>query len=165
MFDFLIPKSKLQYHTYKEVPINEFEIIGITQINPYCHTKYDNEIFITVLDFLNESKKFDEREGLVLSKYFVLKRCPKCKKLELLPVKIKVNFYREYLRNEEEVAWDAYSEHPSKTNNPSVVWAYCNACNSCFEIRIKTKDYWVKQAKKLKEDDLITPWDEYRVEY
>ena len=151
MFDFLVPKSKLRYHTFKEVPIEEFEIIGITQINPYCHIKYDNEVFITVVDLLNESKKIDEREGLVLAKHFVLKRCPKCKRLELLPVKIRVNFYREYLRNEEEVAWDAYSDHPSKTNTPSVVMAYCNHCCSCFEIRIKTKDYWIKQAKKLKD--------------
>ena len=165
MFGFLIPKNKLQLHTMKEIPIEEFEIIGISQINPYCHAKYDNEKFITVVDILNSTKKCDEKEGLVLSDYFVLKRCPKCKKLALLPVKIRINLYHDYLRNEEEVAWDAYSEHPSKTNTPSEVHAYCNSCTACFEIRIKMKDYWIKQAKKLKDSNLIAPWEEYRVEY
>ena len=165
MFGFLIPKTKLQYYNYKEIPIEELEIIGIAQINPYCKSKYDNEKFITVVDILNSAKKCDEKEGLVLSDYFVLKRCPKCKKVELVPTKIRINLYREYLRNEEEVAWDAYSEYPSKTNTPSVVEAYCNACNTCFEIRIKSKDYWVKQTKKIKEENLITPWEEYKVEY
>ena len=165
MFGFLIPKTKLQYHTYKEVPIGELEIIGISQINPYCRKKYDNEKFITVVDILNSSKKCDEKEGLILSDYFVLKRCPKCKKVELVPTKIKINLYREYLKYEEDVAWDAYSEHPSRTNTPSEVEAYCNACHACFEFRIKSQDYWVKQAKKLKEDDLIYSWEEYKVEY
>ena len=165
MFGFLIPKSKLQYHTFKEIPIGELEILGISQINPYCQKNYENEKFITVVDILNGTKKCDEKEGLVLSDYFVLKRCPKCKKVTLLPVKIRINLYHDYLRNEEEVAWDAYSEHPSKTNTPSEVSAYCNSCNSCFEIRIKTKDYWVKQVKRLKDFNLITPWEEYRVEY
>ena len=31
----------------KEVPIEEFEIIGVGQINPYCNLQYENEIFIT----------------------------------------------------------------------------------------------------------------------
>lgn len=165
MFDFLIPKSKLQYHTYSELPASELEILGISQVNPYCNRKYNDEKFITVVDVLNDSKKYDEKEGLILSNYFVLKRCPRCKKLELVPSKIRINLYREYLRNEEEVAWNAYSEHPSKTNTPSIVEAYCKACNSCFDIRIKMKDYWVKQVKKLKEEDLITPWETYNVEY
>ena len=165
MFSFLIPKNKIQYYTYYEVPIEEFEIIGISQINPYCKKSYQHEKFITVVNILNSSKKCDEKEALVLSDYFIIKRCPKCKKLELVPSKITINLYKEYLRNEEEVAWDAYSEHPSKTNTPSVIMAYCNNCNSCFEIRIKTSDYWVKQVKKLKDADLITPWEEYRVEY
>ena len=60
MFGFLIPKTKLQYHTFKEIPIEEFEIVGISQINPYCAAKYDNEKFITVAGILNDSKKFDE---------------------------------------------------------------------------------------------------------
>ena len=165
MFGFLIPKNKLQCHAIKEIPIQELEIIGISQINPHCEKKYENEKFITVVDILNGSKKCDEKEGLVLSDYFVLKRCPKCRKVALLPVKIRVNLYKGYLQNEEEVAWDAYDERPSKTNTPSEVDAYCNSCNSCFEIRIMTKDYWVKQVKKLKDTDLITPWEEYRVEY
>jgi len=165
MFDFLIPKSKLQYHTYSEMPVGELEILGISQVNPYCNKKYNDEKFITVVDILNDSKKYDEKEGLVLSNYFVLKRCPRCKKLELVPSKIRINLYREYLRNEEEVAWNAYSEYPSKTNTPSVVEAYCRACNSCFDIRIKMKDYWIKQARKLKEEYLISPWETYNVEY
>jgi len=165
MFDFLIPKNKLLYHTYQELPVEEMEILGISQINPYCKKSYENEKLITVIDILNDSKKYDEKEGLILSKHFILKRCPKCKKIELVPAKIRINLYREYLRNEEEVAWDAYSEYPSKTNTPSVVEAYCKACNSCFEIRIKMKDYWVKQARKIKEEELITPWEEYSVEY
>lgn len=165
MFGFLIPKSKLQYHTFKEIPIQELEILGISQINPYYQTKYENERFITVVDILNGSKKYDEKEGLVLSDYFVLKKCPKCKSTTLLPVKIKINLYHNYLANEEEVAWDAYDERPSKTNTPSEVSAYCNSCNSCFEVRIKMKDYWVKQVRKLKDSNLISPWEEYRVEY
>ena len=140
MFDFLIPKNKLQAYAVNEVPIEEFEIIGISQINPYCRTRYENEKFLTVVDFLYNSKNYDEKEGLVLSKYFILKRCPACKKLELTPVKMRINLYPDYLRHEEEVAWDAYSEVPSKTNTPSVVMAYCNACSACFEVRIKTKD-------------------------
>ena len=165
MFGFLIPKNKLQYHTLNEIPIEELEIIGITQINPYCRKKYENEKFITVVDILNDSKKYDEKEGIVLSDYFVIKKCPKCRKAELVPVKIRINLYREYLKNEEEIAWDAYEEHPSRINTPSEVHAYCNSCNSCFEIRIKSKDYWVKQAKKIKNDNLITPWEEYKVQY
>ena len=105
MFSFLIPKTKLQYHTFKELPLEELEIIGISQINPYYRTKYENEKFITVVDILNDSKKYDEKESLVLTNYFVSKRCPKCKKIELIPTKIRINQYREYLRNEEEVAW------------------------------------------------------------
>lgn len=165
MFGFLIPKSKIQYHTLHEIPVHELEIIGISQINPYCSRKYDNEKFITVVDILNDSKKYDEKEALVLTDYFVLKRCPKCKRKELVPTKIRINMFRKYLRNEEEVAWDAYSEHPSKTNTPSVIEAYCNSCNTCYEIRIKSKDYWVKQVKKLKDENLITPWEEYKTEY
>ena len=165
MFEFLIPKSKLQYHTFQELPVEEIEILGISQINPYCKKNYDHEKFITVVDILNESRKCDEKEGLILSNYFVIKRCPKCKKVELILSKIRINMYKEYLRNEEEVAWNAYSEYPSKTNTPSVAEAFCRACNTCFEIRIKSKDCWVKQAKKLKENDLISPWEEYSVEY
>lgn len=165
MFSFLIPKNKIQSYVVNEIPVDELEIIGIAQINPYCTKKYDSEKFLTVVDILNSSKKFDEKEGLVLSKYFILKKCPKCKKTELIPTKLRINLYRDYLRNEEEVAWDAYSEYPSKTNTPSIVEAYCGACNSCFQIRIKTKDYWIKQAKKIKDSDLITPWEEYKVEY
>ncbi len=165
MFDFLIPKSKLQYHTLRELPIEDLEIIGISQINPHCRRRYNNERFITVIDILNDSKKYDEKEGMMLSDYFVLRKCPKCKKIELIPTKIRINMYRDYLKNEEEVAWGAYSEHPSRTNTPSVVEAYCNYCHVCYEIKIKTKDYWIKQVKKLKEEDLIAPWEEYKIEY
>ncbi|MBR2068694.1 MAG: hypothetical protein IJ877_02920 [Candidatus Gastranaerophilales bacterium] len=165
MFDFFIPKSKIQSYKIVQIPIAEVEMIGIAQINPYCNKRYENEVFVTVVNILNDSKHYDERESIVLSKYFMLKKCPKCKKTELIPLKIRANFYPNYLRNEEEVAWDAYDEFPSKTNTPSTIEAYCNSCNSCFEIRIKTKDSWIKQLKKLKDKDLITPWEEYKVEY
>ena len=77
MLNFLIPKTKLQAWSAKELPIELFEIIGIAQINPYCKTQLDNQVFFTLVNFSNDNKNYDEREGLVLSKYFTLKKCPK----------------------------------------------------------------------------------------
>ena len=70
MLDFLTPKTKVQAYTVNEIPIEHFEVIGIGQINPYCQTQYDNEIFVTVVNLANDSKNYDEKEGLILTKYF-----------------------------------------------------------------------------------------------
>lgn len=164
MFSFLTPKIKLQSWSIFEMPLEALEIYGVAQINPYCQARYENNINITVVNLLNNSEEYDEKEGLVLSKYFAIKRCPKCKRVELFPTKLKINLDSTYLKYEEEVACDAYSDIPSKTNTPSVAWAFCSSCNSGFEIRIKSKDIWVKQAKKLKDRDLIIPWEEYQIE-
>ncbi|MBQ8848476.1 MAG: hypothetical protein IJ003_05980 [Candidatus Gastranaerophilales bacterium] len=165
MLDFLLPKSKIQAFNLREVPIEHFEVIGIGQINPYCNIQYDNEIFLTVVNFVNESKNFDEKEGLIIAKYFSVRRCPRCKKTELIPVKMHINMDLNYLKNEEEIAFDAYEEHPSRRHFPTLVSAYCNHCNSCFEIRIKNKDTWIKQAKRIKEKDLVTrSWEEYNTD-
>ena len=162
MFDFFTPKTKVRYFALREVPIEDFEVIGISQINPYYNKTYDNEIFLTVVNFANTSRRFDEKEGLILSEYFTLRRCFVCKKLELLPVKIKINMSKSYLENDEIPLYD--TNYDLKHNFPSIVNAYCNNCNSCFEIHIKHKDLWVKEAKKIKETDLITSsWEEYRL--
>ena len=164
MLSFLFSKTKVQSYDISEISIKNFEILGIAQINPYCHTQYDNEVYFTIVNFANETNKFDERECVVPSKYFISRRCPKCRRVELIPTRIKLNMDREYLRNEEEVAFDAYSEYPSRTNTPSTIKAYCKGCDSCFDIRIKTKDYWIKQAKKIRPKDIIIPWEEYQVD-
>ena len=162
MLNFLTPKNKLQIWAIREVPIETFEVIGIGQINPYCNAQYENEIFLTVVNFANGSKNYDEREGLILTKYFTVKKCPKCKKTELIPIKIKINLDETYIRHEEEIAYDAFEEHPSRRHLPSMVEAFCNHCSTCFEARIKSKDCWVKEAKKIKERDLIVgSWEEY----
>ena len=165
MLNFLIPKTKLQAYTIREVPIELFEVIGVGQINPYCSSRFDNEIFITVVNFANDMKDYDEREGLVVSKYFTVKRCPKCKRLELIPVKIRINLDKTYIAHEEEIAYDAFEEHPSRRHFPSTVSAFCNHCSTCFETRIKSSDCWVKEAKKIKERDLInSAWEEFCVD-
>lgn len=162
MFDFLISKNKLQAWALQEVPIETFEVIGVGQINPYCKTQYDNEIFITVVSFANDARNYDEREGLVLTKFFTVKKCPRCKKMELIPTKIKINLDSTYIKYEEEIAFDAYEEHPSRRHFPSTVMAYCNNCSTCFEARIKSKDSWAKEAKKIKERELLNgAWEEY----
>ena len=162
MLDFLIPKSKLQTWAIREVPIEVFDVIGIGQINPYCNKQYENEIFITVVVFANESKNFDEKEGMVLAKYFAVKKCPKCKKNELIPVKLKINMDETYLRHEEEIAYDAFEEHPSRRHFSSIAEAFCNSCSTCFEMKIKTKDCWIKEAKRIKNKNLILgSWEEY----
>lgn len=162
MLDFLIPKSKIQSWATREVPIELFDVIGIGQINPYCKNQFDNEIFITVINFANDAKNYDEREGLVLAKNFTLKKCPKCKRIELIPTKLKINLDSTYIRHEEEIAFDAFEEHPSRRHFSSTAQAFCNNCSSCFEMKIKSKDCWVKEAKKIKEKDLLTGfWEEY----
>ena len=165
MLNFLTPKNKLQAWAIREVAIETFEVIGIGQINPYCNSQYENEIFITVVSFANDAKNYDEREGLILTKYFTVKKCPKCKKTELVPIKLKINLDETYLHHEEEIAFDAFEEHPSRRHFPSIVSAFCNHCSTCFEARIKTKDCWIKEAKKIKERDLITgSWEEYCID-
>ena len=144
-----------------QIPLENLEILGISQINELCKERFENEYTITRVTFLNETIKYDEREGLVLSDYFELRKCPKCKKSQLIATKMTINMFQEYLRYEERVAYNAYSEYPSKTNTPTIVEAYCKDCHSAFEIRIKNKDLWIKQAKKLKSRDLIGNWEEY----
>lgn len=161
MLDFLIPKTKLQTYGIREVPIEMFDVLGIGQINPYCKNEFENEVFVTVVSFAYDFKKFDEREGLILTNYFTVKKCPKCRKIELIPTKIRINLDPIYKAHEEEIAFDAFEEHPSKRHFPSIIEAYCNNCSTCFEMKIKSKDAWVKEAKRIKEKDLITPWQEY----
>lgn len=165
MLNFLTPKNKLQAWAIRDVAIENFEIIGIGQINPYCNLQYENEIFLTVVNFANGAKNYDEKEGLILTKYFTVKKCPKCRKTELIPVKLKINLDEIYLRHEEEIAFDAFEEHPSRRHFPSIAEAFCNHCSTCFEVRIKSKDCWIKEAKKIKERDLITDsWEEYCID-
>ena len=161
MFDFFMPKNKIKAHIIRDLDLKDLSILGISQINQQCKSVFEGNVLISVVTFINETIKYDEREALVLSDYFELRKCPKCNQVELFPTKLKINMYPEYLKNEESVAHDAYSEYPSKINTPTLVEAYCKSCNSAFEIRIKNKDLWIKQAKKLKDTDIIGSWDEY----
>ncbi|MBQ8635223.1 hypothetical protein IJ425_03625 [bacterium] len=162
MLDFLLSKAKVQAYGMIEVPIEMFEMLGVGQINPYCKVRYENEIFITVVNFANEARNYDEKEGLILTKFFSVRKCPKCRKTELIPVRMRINLDNVYRAHEEEVAYDAFEEHPSRRHFPSMVDAYCNSCSSCFEIKIKSKDAWVKEAKRIKEKNLLTgSWEEY----
>lgn len=162
MLNFLTPKTKVQSWAIRELPIELFEVIGIGQINPYCKNQLDNDIFITVVNFSNDDKNYDEKEGMILSKYFTVKKCPKCKKIELVPTKLKINMDSTYIRHEEEIAFDAFEENPSRRHLPSLAQAFCHNCSSCFEMRIKLKDCWIKEAKKIKARDLVTGyWEEY----
>ena len=165
MFNFLVPKSKLRAYDVIEVPIETFEIVGIGQINPYCDKKYENEIFATVVNVAFDSNKYEEREAIVLTEYFAVKRCPRCKKNALIPVKLRINRDKTYLKHEEEIAYDAFEEHPSRRHFPSLANAYCNNCSSCFQIKIKSSDVWVKQALKIKSKNIITSdWEEYYID-
>ena len=162
MLNLLIPKTKIQAWIAKEIPIELFEVLGIGQINPYCKTQYENQVFITVVSFSNDSRNYDEREGLILTKYFTVKKCPKCKKNHLIPIKLKINLDSTYIKHEEEIAFDAFEEYPSRRHFPSIAHAFCNNCSTCFEMRIKLKDCWIKEAKRIKERDLITrSWEQY----
>lgn len=165
MFNFLLPKSKVRAYNIRELPIENFEIIGIGEINPYCDKKYENELFVTIVNIAFDSNKYEEKEGIVLTKYFTVRKCPRCKKNELIPVRIRLNRDRTYLAHEEEIAFDAYEEHPSRRHFASIINAYCNNCSSCFQIKIKNKDQWAKEALKLKERDLINSiWEEYYID-
>ena len=162
MFDFLIPKTKIRAYSIRKVPMETFQIAGIGQINPYCSYKFENEIFVTIIDIAYDSKNYDEKEGMVLTKKFIVKRCPECKQLELVPTRLKINRDSTYQRYEEEVAYDAFEEHPTRRHFPTTVEAYCHNCSSCFEIRMKSKDPWIKYALRLRDRDLISgAWDEY----
>ena len=161
MLDFLTSKKKVKAWAIKEVPIEVFEVIGIGQINPYCKNEYEDEKFITVVDIANYSNSDNEKEGLVLTKYFTVKKCPKCRKYELVPTKILMNLNSTYIKHEEEIAYEAFEEHPSKEHFLSTIEAFCNHCSTCFDIKIMMKDSWIKEAKKIKERDLITScWED-----
>ena len=161
MLNFIIPKTKVRFFDIIQLPLEELQVLGIGQINPYCREKYDNELFLTLVSIANESREYDEKEGIILTSYFTLRRCPKCKRVSLIPVNIKINRNPNYLRNEEEAAFGAY--HTSKRNFPTTVRAFCNDCSTAFEILIKNEDLWIKEARKIKERELITgSWDEYR---
>ncbi len=165
MLDFLLSKNRLLAHKIKEVPIQNFELLGIGSINPYYTKQTRDGIFVSLVNIANESKQYDEKEGLILTRYFTIRKCPKCRRIKLIPTKIKVNMDSTYLKYEEEIAYDAFEEHPSRRHLPSIVEAYCGHCFSCFEIRIKNCDTWVKEAKKIKSKDLIFgSWDEYCIE-
>ncbi len=171
MLNLLLPKTKIQAYNLQSVPIEEFEIVGIGQINQACNQAYDGEILLTVVNFANECKNFDEREGVTFADYFTKRKCPKCKRDELLPTKIKVNLDNLYLKNEEKIAnrtykaYRAYKEYPMNRQRSSIIEAYCPECGSCFSIIIKSCDLWIKEAKKIKEKDLIgSSWDEYKID-
>ena len=165
MLDFLIPKTRIQAHNFQELPIETLQILGLNQVNPYCNIRFDTEIFFTIVSFSNEVKEYDEKEGIIESSFFTKRRCPKCKKIELFPVHIKINLDSTYLKHEEEIAFDAFEEHPSRRHFPTNAQAYCNNCGSCFDFRIKNKDIWIKESKKIKTKDLISKkWEEYQLD-
>lgn len=154
MLNFLVPKTKVRYYGARAVPIEEFEVIGIGQINPYCPTQFDNEIFITVVDVIENSKEYDEKEGLVLADYFSVRRCPKCHRLKLIPTKIRLSGQKPQFLIRKLDDFD----------DGNVILAYCNSCSSCFEFDMKENDIWLKEARKLKEKNLLTGWDKYSIE-
>jgi len=163
MFSFLIPKTKIQAYDIAQIPIEKVEIFGITQINPNCHSTCDKEIFLTLVNLANTSRHYDEKEGFVVSEYFTVKKCPKCRKISLLPVYMKLNLSRDYLKNEEDFVMSA--THYSKRTFSSKIHAFCSSCSSCFDILIEKNDCWVKEARKIKEYNLVMPsWSEYRVD-
>lgn len=163
MIDFLVPKNKIQYYNIQELPIETFEILGISQINPYCKNRSDKEAFVTLVTIANSSRDYDEKEALVLSSYFTIKKCPRCKKISLIPVKIRINQYSNYIKNEEKIAFGDY--FASRYNFPTTIDAYCNTCSSCFEYLVKNKELWIKEAKKIKEKDIIgNQWETYKID-
>ena len=166
MLNFLTPKSKIQVHTIREIPLESLEIMGVAQVNPYYnYASEDLDIFLTVVSFAYGSRDYDEKEGMVLTKYFTVKKCPQCKRVELIPVRMRINLDSIYQKHEEEIAYDAFEENPSRRRFPTTVSAYCKCCSSCFEIRIKSTDCWIKEAKKIKDIDLVTKeWEEYNID-
>jgi len=163
MLDFLAPKTKLKAFDIIEVDIENFQVFGISQINPYCRKPFENEVFTTLVNIANDSRDYGEKEGFVLTTFFSVKKCPVCKRKTLIPVEFKINALGSYLRNEEKYAYAQFFN--SLHNFPSRARAYCNHCSSCFEVIIKNNDVWVKEAKKLKEKDLIEgEWHTYLVD-
>ncbi len=163
MLDFLMPKNRILYYDVQELPIETFEILGINQINPYCKIKSEKESFITVVMVANDSRDYDEKEAMVLSSYFTVKRCPRCKSISLIPTRIRVNRSPEYLKNEEKIAFGDYFN--SRYNFPTSIDAYCNNCSSCFEYLVKNKELWIKEARRLREKDIIgNEWEKYRID-
>lgn len=163
MLDIFTPKTRVQFFDIQELPIESCEIMGINQINPYYRIKTEKQEFITIVTIANDSRKYDEKEAYVLSDYFVVKKCPKCKSVTLIPTKMKINQSHDYLKNEEEIAFGDYFD--SRYNFPTRIEAYCNNCSSCFNILVKNKEPWVKEAKKLKSKDIIGgKWETYQVD-
>lgn len=161
MFDFLTPKTKIRAFDIMQIPICELQITGISQINPYCSEKIDNEYFITVVSIANECREYDEKEGLILTNYFTVRKCPRCGALALIPTSIKINRNPNYIRNEEEAVYGNY--HTSRKNFPTVVRSFCTRCSTAFEILIKNDDLWIKEARKIKDAQLITGvWEEFQ---
>lgn len=154
MLHFFAPKTQIKYYGFKPVPIEAFEVIGIGQINPYCNIEFDNEIFVTVVDIVENARGYDEKEGLILSEYFTVRRCPQCHRIKLIPTKIRLNTIDT-------------NQYCAKYKNDvgTYVRAYCNFCSSCFEFDIKENDLWLKETKKIKEKNLITgAWEKYDIE-
>ena len=165
MLSFLFPKTKVDTYGIREIAINSVEMLGVSQINPYCSRRFEDKIFITVVNFSNGFKDFDEKEGLISTNYFAVRKCPKCKQKELIPIYLKINLDSTYLRHEEEIAYDAFEENPSKRHFSSIALAFCKHCSTSFEMKIKTKDKWIKEAKKIKNRELINfVWNEYCLE-
>ena len=76
--------------------------------------------------------------------------------------KFKINLDSVFMRHEEEIAYDAFEEHVSRRHVSNFAEAFCNHCSTCFEMKIKSKDCWVKEAKKIKTRDLLSgSWEEY----
>ena len=67
MLDFLVPKNRIQYYDLREIPIETFEIMGISQINPYCKSRSDKEFFVTVVNIANDSKYLISGKGKLFS--------------------------------------------------------------------------------------------------
>lgn len=157
MLNFLIPKTQVQAFNYSKIPIEHFDVLGIGQINPYCSNRFENEIFITSVNIILGLGRYDGKEGLVLSEYFTVRKCPHCKRVKLIPTKIRINL--DQMKNDT----DFYDDFEGEMD--TAIYAYCNSCSSCFYFDIKEKDLWVKEARKLKEKSLITgKWEMYSIE-
>jgi len=153
MLSFLSPKTKIKYDYIKEIPIEDFEVIGIGQINPYfkrTNPQFQSENFVTVVNIFKDDKDCDEKEGLILSDYFTLRKCPNCGHIQLLPTRIRLN-----LNN--------VNKYRHEFN--TMILAYCNSCSACYHLGVSKNDLWLKEAKKIKEKDLITKaWEKYCIE-
>ena len=63
MLNLIIRKTKVRFFDIMQLPLEELQVLGIGQINPYCREKYDNELFLTLVSIANESREYDEKEG------------------------------------------------------------------------------------------------------